>query len=167
MEWSESVWHSRPATAEHMAIIMLISEATARGPCENTEGTSKPAAILCESNTVAVASCQASTAMVWRNRLRGFLDPRKWRGFLRKAEKKTTASKRCSRRPESPAGAVVTDSFVYLFTVKFRKQGWPQRNSPAKNAIQAVCTHTWWPWTKHLTSQLINSTEQSPSWGST
>jgi len=60
-----------------------------------------------------------------------------------KPKKKITASKRCSRRPESPAGAVVTDSFVYLFTVKFRKQGWPQRNSPAKNAIQAVCTHTW------------------------
>lgn len=77
MEWSESVSHSRPTTAEHMAIIMLISEATTRGPCENMEGTSKPAAILCEWNTVAVASCQASTVVVWRNRLRGLLDHRK------------------------------------------------------------------------------------------
>jgi hypothetical protein len=148
MEWIRVTFKAsecRTHRRRSLAIIMLISEARATEPCENTEWTSKPVAILCESNTVAVASCQAHTVVVRRNRLQRLLGPRRWRTFLRKAGKNYGHKASFPGRPESPTVAVAADSFIYLFVVKFRKQGWSQRNSPAKNAVQAVCMLARWP----------------------
>jgi hypothetical protein len=118
MEWirvtvkASDCWTHRRRS---LAILMLISEATARGPCENRNETSKPATILCESNTAVVVSCQVSTAVASRSRLRKLLGHRRWRAFLRNAENTMATERPC---PEDLNPQQLHSCRLYIFNRK-------------------------------------------------